>query len=45
MFYVLFNARNPSKDKPTPVILWLTGGPGCSGFMGLYMEHGPNLIL
>jgi len=29
MFYVLFSARNPNIIKNnTPIILWLTGGPG-----------------
>lgn len=45
MFYIYFKARNPIKGNQTPLILWLTGGPGCSGLIALYMEHGPNLIL
>jgi len=45
MFYIHFKARNYLKGNNTPIILWLTGGPGCSGFYGLYMENGPYWIL
>lgn len=44
MFYVFFHARNPPKSGPTPLLLWITGGPGWSGFAGLYMENGPRII-
>ncbi|CAJ0955551.1 unnamed protein product, partial [Mesorhabditis belari] len=33
--------NNPSTD---PVILWLTGGPGCSGISALFEELGPFQI-
>ena len=29
MFYWLFPARN--KDSEAPLVVWLQGGPGCSG--------------
>jgi len=38
-FYWSFESRNePSTD---PVILWMTGGPGCSSEVALFGENGP----
>ncbi|GFQ00209.1 serine carboxypeptidase-like 48 [Phtheirospermum japonicum] len=39
MFYYLFEARQ-NKAK-APVVVWLTGGPGCSGSIALFYENGP----
>ncbi|KAI3967808.1 hypothetical protein MKW92_031666 [Papaver armeniacum] len=36
-YYFVKSGRNPMKD---PVMLWLTGGPGCSAFSGLVYEIG-----
>jgi carboxypeptidase C (cathepsin A) len=33
--------RNPAQDD---VLLWNSGGPGCSGSMGLFLELGIYLI-
>lgn len=33
-----------NKDLHAPVILWLQGGPGTSGLVGLFVEHGPYIL-
>lgn len=38
MFYLFFESRHNKKD---PVVIWLTGGPGCSGELALFYENGP----
>ena len=38
-FYWYFESRNDPKNDP--VILWMTGGPGCSGSVALFHENGP----
>ncbi|KAK8496176.1 hypothetical protein V6N11_056995 [Hibiscus sabdariffa] len=38
MFYFFFESRNSKKD---PVVIWLTGGPGCSSELALFYENGP----
>jgi len=39
LFYWAFESRNDPKTDP--VVLWLTGGPGCSSELALFMENGP----
>ncbi|XP_059445668.1 serine carboxypeptidase-like 18 [Corylus avellana] len=37
-YYFIESQRNPVRD---PLVLWLTGGPGCSALSGLIYEIGP----
>ncbi|KAL3849526.1 hypothetical protein ACJIZ3_011408 [Penstemon smallii] len=39
MFYFFFESRNNRSNEP--VVVWLTGGPGCSGSLALFYENGP----
>ncbi|KAJ1290880.1 hypothetical protein BS78_02G276800 [Paspalum vaginatum] len=38
MFYFFFESRGQEDD---PVVIWLTGGPGCSSELALFYENGP----
>lgn len=41
MFYLFFESRNSKND---PVVIWLTGGPGCSSELAVFYENGPFQI-
>ncbi|KAF5189432.1 Carboxypeptidase [Thalictrum thalictroides] len=41
LFYFFFESRTSKKD---PVVIWLTGGPGCSSELALFYENGPFQI-
>ncbi|GAB2293757.1 hypothetical protein Dimus_027970 [Dionaea muscipula] len=39
LFYYFFESKNnPDED---PLLLWLTGGPGCSAISAIFYENGP----
>jgi hypothetical protein len=39
LFYWLF--RSHSDPSTAPLLIWLSGGPGCSSEIGLFFENGP----
>ena len=41
LFYFFFESRTNKKD---PVVIWLTGGPGCSSELAMFYENGPFSI-
>jgi len=42
LFYWMFESQsNPATD---PVILWMTGGPGCSSELAVLFENGPYTV-
>lgn len=42
LFYWGFGSRN--NITTDPVVIWLTGGPGCSSELALFMENGPYTV-
>jgi carboxypeptidase C (cathepsin A) len=42
LFYLFYEST--SKINDTPLIVWFSGGPGCSGLVGAFFENGPCLF-
>jgi len=42
LYYWFFESR--SQPATDPLILWLTGGPGCSSLLAMFVENGPYII-
>lgn len=42
MFYFFF--ENRAADPKAPLVLWMTGGPGCSSELAVFYENGPFKI-
>ncbi|GFU26071.1 probable serine carboxypeptidase CPVL [Nephila pilipes] len=42
IFFWFFPAMNG--NKKAPVLLWLQGGPGVTGFFGFFVENGPYVL-
>jgi len=42
MFFYMFESRQAKEDDP--VVLWMTGGPGCSSSLAVFYENGPYSI-
>lgn len=42
MFYMFFESRGDTASDP--VVLWMSGGPGCSSELALFYENGPFQI-
>lgn len=40
-YYMAYSRSNPATD---PVVLWQTGGPGCSSLLAAFTENGPCLV-
>lgn len=43
LFYYFFQSRK-GKGNADPLVLWLTGGPGCSSSLAVFFENGPYKI-
>nr|CAB3460615.1 unnamed protein product [Digitaria exilis] len=45
LFFAFYEATHPrTPPASTPLLLWLQGGPGCSGLLGNFFELGPYFV-
>jgi len=44
LFFWYFMSENVATDASLPLTLWLTGGPGASSMIGMFLELGPCSI-
>lgn len=44
LYYIYFESSRRHDPHEPPVILWLSGGPGCSGLVGTLFELGPCIF-
>ncbi|CAN6327128.1 unnamed protein product [Urochloa humidicola] len=45
LFFAFYEAAHPiTPPTSTPILLWLQGGPGCSGLIGNFFELGPYFV-
>ncbi len=42
LFYWYFESRNDPKTDP--LLIWMSGGPGCSSMLALFSENGPYIV-
>jgi len=42
LFYWMFESQN--KPESDPLVMWMTGGPGCSSELALFFENGPYTV-
>lgn len=42
-FYLLYPPTIVKKGEKNPILIWLSGGPGCASTMAMLYENGPNM--